>query len=347
MSRNTTILVSLAGENRIRSYAWHSASGTLEQVGATATGSRPAPMAVSRNRKHLYVGLRGSNQIALFVLAPGQGSPAPHPALSPVACFDLHADPCYLGIDESGRWLIAAYYGAGTVTVHAIQPDATLSPAPVTCISTGSKAHCIRSNRYNDLILVPHVGVENSIHQFLLDADSGNLSPLAPYAAATSDLVGPEGPRHYVYGEATQSVYVANEHASTVTHYRYGARGIQARIATFSTLPFPAGLANTCAQIHLTPDARFLYVSNRGHDSIAIFRVDAVTGALTPCGWQETEPVPRAFAILPDGSHLLAGGLGSGCISVYAIHPEQGTLAFRTRCFAGSEPMWILPVTAT
>ena len=338
MSTPTAVLVSLSGENRIRSYLLHHDSGKLEPVGETATGSRPAPMAISRDQTYLYVGLRGSNQIALFALSGFTGS---RPELTPLAHTGLFADPCYLGIDESGRWLMAAYYGAGEITVHAIQPDATLSSAPVSRIATGPKAHCIRSNRHRDLILVPHVGTENSIHQFLLDPASGSLSPLARYNAGMDDLVGPEGPRHYVYHEAARSVYFANEHASSVTHYRYGPQGIQERVATCSTLPFPAGHANTCAQIHLTPNARFLYVSNRGHDSLAIFRVDATTGVLTPVGWQETEPVPRAFAILPDGSHLLVGGLGSGCISVYAIDPESGELAFRTRCYAGSEPMWI------
>ncbi len=344
MSDSFAILVALAGENRIRSYTWHHDTSTLEAAGAWPSGARPAPMVVSPDRRFLYVGLRGDRQIALFQLSTQTGAQCAHLDLIQRAHYDLPADPCYLSIDRSGQWLMAAYYGAGAVTVHAIHPDATLSSTPVTHIRTGSKAHCIRSNSDNDLILVPHVGAENSIHQFYLHADSGYLAPGARYGAARAELVGPEGPRHYVYHEATASVYFANEHASTVTHYRYGPEGIRERVATWPTLPFPAGHANTCAQIHLTPDARFLFVSNRGHNSIAIFQVDDQTGCLTPCGWQETERTPRAFAILPDGSHLLVGGLDSSCISVYAIDPTSGALRFRTRCWAGHAPMWIQPL---
>ncbi len=344
MSDYTSILIALAGEDQILSLAWHHENATLEPTGISKTGPRPAPMAASRDRKHIYVGLRGTNQIALYQLSAHPGSHKSVLALVPLAIYDLDADPCYLAIDHSGRWLMAAYYGGGAVTLHAIQPDATLSASPVTHIQTGPKAHCIRCNKINSLILVPHVGEENSIHQFVLDPEWGHLSHLSTYTAE-SGPTGPEGPRHYVYHEPSNSVYFANEHASTVTHYRFGPLGITKRVATLSTLPFPGGRANTCAQIHLTPDYRFLYVSNRGHNSLAIFEVQTETGNLTTIGWQETESMPRAFAIFPDSSHLLVGGLDSGSISVYAIDPEKGELEFRTRQFVGSEPMWILPIS--
>lgn len=336
------VLVALGGEDQIRAYIWDGHQGQLMLTDTVPAVSRPAPLALSRDRNFLFAGLRGTNRLESFrvVYEPGAGNLA----LTSAASVDLDADPCYLGLDAAGRWLMAAYYGAGQITVHEILDHGTPAATPAVHLATGPKAHCIRCHRSSNLILVPHVGTENSVHQFLLDPDAGTLSALGVCRAESDAWIGPEGPRHYVYHEPSDSVYFSNEHASSVTHWRVGDAGLIERSASLSTLPIPYGFANTCAQIHMTPDGRFLYVSNRGHNSLAIFRVDPISGTLQPAGWQETEPVPRAFALLPDGSHLLCSGLGSGCISAYAIDPESGRLRFRSRLHAGRDPMWILPL---
>ena len=335
------VLVAVSGENCIKAFRFHSETARLDYMHSVSADSRPGPLALSQDRRFVYAGLRGSDCIETFTLSQ-QGQDGP--ALTFQARTDLDADPCYLAVDQTGRWLLSAYYGAGQITVHAIGDDGCPSPTPVQRLVTAPKAHCIQSHGKNHLVLVPHVGRENSVHQFLLDVATGELRRIGVEKGLCDAQVGPVGPRHYVFHEPSHSVYFSDEHGSSVTHYRYGDRGLRQRIASHSTLPYPYARANTCAQIHVAPGGRFLYVSNRGHNSLAIFAIDQRSGELMPVGWQETEPMPRAFALLPDGSHLLCSGLASGCISVYALDQDSGHLNFRSRVLVGVSPMWILPL---
>lgn len=341
--RRVAVFVAVAGEDRIQGYLWDDERARLERMAQASAVSRPGPLAWCGDRNMLYAGLRGTNQISAFRVSFSR--PQPGMSLEQRGTFPLPSDPCYLSLDATGQWLMAAYYGAGRITLHRLQEDGTLSPQASMQRRTGPKAHCIHPDQRNSLLLVPHVGDENAVHQFQFDAASGGLTSLATFPWHQDEWVGPAGPRHYAFHRSAPSVYFSNEHQSSVTHCRYGPQGIERVIETLSTLPEPMGFANTCAQIHLDPQSRFLYVSNRGHNSLAIFLVDPESGRLTLSGFQETERTPRVFAILPDGSHLLCGGLDSGCITVYGIDPDRGHLYFRSRIRAGASPMWILPVT--
>lgn len=335
------MLVSVSGRHQLLPLTWNTESRQWRQGHPFAAASGPGPLAFGLDESRVYAGLRGSKE--LLTLRVTAGGPADLPKLDALARTGLESDPCYLRVDASGRWLLAAYYGAGLVTVHALDAAGVPSAQPAVRVDTGPKAHCIGLNPLGPHVWVPQVGVENAVREFQLDSETGELHEVRIWKAGVDALVGPEGPRHLVTHESTRSAFVSNEHSSSVTRFRYGPEGLLEKLETLSTLPSPSGLANTCAQLHIEPGGRFLYVSNRGHDSLAIFHIDAATGALTAAGWQETEPVPRAFSPALDGRHLFCSGLASGCLTAYEICQETGRLHFRSRLRVGEDPMWVLP----
>ncbi len=332
--------VAIRGEDCLKSFGWNSDTGKLHCHQTVPAATQPGPLVLSADEQFLYAGLRGTRRIAVY-RCDDHGT---IPALCPHQTTELDADPCFLKIDASGQWLLAAYYGAGQVTVHGIAHDGGLTRQPVQQIATGPKAHCIGISPLNSLIWVPHVGQENAVHEFQLDTATGRLVRIGIRKAAEDPWIGPVGPRHCALHAATRSIYFCNEHGSSVTHYGFDDTGLGQEVNTLSTVPGPYGTVNTCAQIHGDPAGRFLYVSNRGHNSLAIFRIAAESGALTAVGWQETEPIPRAFAITPDSRYVLCSGLASGCLSIYGICGETGHLDLKCRSYIGAEPMWILPL---
>ena len=128
-----------------------------------------------------------------------------------------------------------------------------------------------------------------------------------------------------------------------MTAYNFDtSAGTLAAFQTVSTLPDDFDEENSCAQIHITPNGKFVYVSNRGHDSIAGFATDDTTGALTAIGRQPTEPTPRAFNVDLTGNFLFAGGQGSGRLATYRIDPQSGELQHLETYTVGDNPMWVL-----
>lgn len=334
------IAVSLSGEDCVDILDYAPKAGRLLRVARLSAHSRPGPLVQSRDGSTLYGGLRGSRQLATWKLA-GDARVTSDPAQT----VQLDSDPCYLNLDSQGEWLLAAYYGAGCVSVHATQAGKGLSTKPVWTAATGPKAHCIREIGTTGRLLVPHTGDENAIHGFELDRHTGALTPCGKAAAESDPWIGPAGPRHFEVHSDSSSLFVSNEHSSTVGRWRLTPDGrLGPCLGSVSTLPHPWGLANTCAQIRLTNDGRFLYVSNRGHNSLALFEVERPSGNLRRLGWQATESIPRAFGISSDDRFLFCAGLATGCMTVYEICPRTGQLGFRHRFAIGTEPMWILPL---
>jgi 6-phosphogluconolactonase (cycloisomerase 2 family) len=294
----------------------------------------PGPLAVDPRQRHLYAGLRGSKEIASFRIEPGTGG------LTPLGRVSLPADPCFVGTDRTGRFLLSSYYGAGIAAVHPIRADGAVNDPPVAWIQRPEHAHSIQTDPSNRFVFVPHTVPPNQIDQFLFDAETGRLEPNA-VPAFTPPV--PEGPRHFCFHPHRDIVYVVNEQGGSVTAYHLDTTaGTLAPFATVPTLPEGYSGKNATAEIRIAPSGRFLYASNRGHDSIACFAIDASTGALSPLGQQPTEPNPRAFTLDPVGRFLLAAGQGTGKMAIYRIDERSGRLAPLEVYPVGKMPMWIL-----
>lgn len=336
------VYISLAGDDVIRSYEMDN-EGHLQFCEDTPLDGGPSALAAAPDGQTLYCSLRGSNEVAALRFEIEGG-------LQPLGKRQLTADSCYLATDNSGRFLLGAYYGAGLVTVHRVESDGTVGPE-VSRVETAQRAHCIETDEDNRFALVPHPLDANSVFLFQFDDETGQLTPNPgmPRFVAREGL----GPRHFVFSLNQRFVYTSDEDGSSVSAYGFERPAVGTarlkdsgctlrHLQTLSSLPSGFEGENTCSQIHLHPSGRTLYVSNRGHDSIAIFSVDVDSGTLSHTGWKYTEPVPRVFNIDPSGRFLLAAGQGSGNAISYVIDQDNGMLAPLDMYEVGNRPMWVL-----
>jgi 6-phosphogluconolactonase len=285
----------------------------------TALPGAPADLALSPDGRFLYadVGVDGTHQALSFRIDPGTGALAAFGAPAHVGPY-----PCYISTDRTGRFLLAAYYSDGMVTVHAIGEDGAVGEQ-VQQLETAPRAHFIQTDAANRYAFTPHVCDENAIWQFRFDEHTGQLSP-NDVPKASPD--GEEGPRHMCFHPNGRFAFSNGEQGSSVTAWSYDAEaGGLTPLETRSTLPEGWDGDNTCSQIHITPDGRYLYSCNRGHHSLAGFGVDAGTGVLTPLGQFAAEETPRPTAIGPDGNWLFNSGNTPKLVS-YRIEAGTGAL---------------------
>ena len=328
------VYISLAGEDKLLILAMDPDTGSLELLEDVGLSGGPAPLAVDPQRRFLYVGLRSTREMSSFSIDRGTGG------LSPITTVSLESDPCYVGTDQTGRYLLSSYYGAGKVAVHSIGDGGAVGSEPIEWLSTAEHAHSIQTDPSNSFAFVPHTAPPNAIFQFQFDANTGALKPNSVARVVPEERVGP---RHFCFHPTKEVVYVVNEQGSSVTAYRFDPPvGTLSPSQTVSTLPDGFAGKNTCAQIHIAPSGRFLYASNRGHDSIACFAVNAATSELVVVGQQLTEEMPRAFNLDPEGKFLLAAGLVSGNLASYRIDGRTGALKPLETYAVGKQPMWVL-----
>lgn len=332
----TMCYVSVSGENRIAAYTMQPDSGELTHAFDVALDGAPGALAVSPDRRFLYAALRSTKSIGAFRIDPETGALVP---LGAVAAID---NPVYLAVDQSGRVLLTAYYGAGKVALYAIDEQGQVSIEPTQVIETETNPHSIAVDRTNQFVFVPNTG-SDTILQFLLLPDAARLRPNDPLRVLT---ISGAGPRHIAFHPVRQVVYFVNEKNSSVTAYRYdGLGGGLEALQTLSTLPAGFADKNTCADIHVTPNGEFLYASNRGHDSLAGYAIDADDGRLIALGQTPTEATPREFEIDASGRFLYAAGQGSGRLASYRIDETTGRLDPLATYDVGKSPAWVLCVT--
>lgn len=246
------------------------------------------------------------------------------------------AGPCYVAVDGSGRNVLVANYGGGSVACLPIQADGKLAEASSFHQHEGSSvdprrqkgphAHSINLDPTNRFAIAADLGLDKLlIYRF--DAERGTLDANDPAFAA---IAPGAGPRHFDFHPSGRYAYVVNEMGSTVTALRYDAQ--QGALETLQPVPtLPRGFdgPNTTAHILVHPSGKFVYASNRGHDSIAVLAVEASTGKLRPASHASTRgKVPRNFAIDPAGQYLLAANQDTDNVVVFRIHPETGDLEF-------------------
>jgi 6-phosphogluconolactonase len=242
--------------------------------------------------------------------------------------------PCYVTAADSGRFVLVANYTGGNVAVLPVRGDGSLGEAVDVEQDAGSgpnrerqeapHAHSVLLDRANRFAYSCDLGTDK-VMVYRFDPRKGGLSSGTPPSFSTKPGAGP---RHLAFHPRGRFVYVLNELDSTVTALAQDpARGTLRELQTLSALPAGFAGANTGADIHLTPDGRYLYSSNRGHDSLACFAVDARTGALRPVGHTPTEgATPRNFVIDPAGRFLLVANQKSDTVVTFRLEPGTGAL---------------------
>lgn len=242
--------------------------------------------------------------------------------------------PCHLVVDPDGKNVLAVNYGSGSTVCCPIAEDGSLEEASSFIQHEGSSvnpnrqkgphAHSVNVDKNNRFAYVADLGLDKVLI-YKLDAETGKLTPNDPPSVS----VPPGGgPRHFAFHPGNQFAYTNNEMTCTVTAFDFDPEnGSLKPIQTITTLPEKLQDSFSTAEIRVHPNGKFLYVSNRGHDTIAIFSIDQKTGKLTSIGHESTRGnIPRNFNLDPHGEFLLAANQKSGNVVVFKINPETGLL---------------------
>jgi 6-phosphogluconolactonase len=338
-SAATYLYVGNAGSNEIFIYSLDGKTGELTRIdkltvpGITKAGSS-MPMAVSPDKKFLYAGFRGEPMVAATFTIDGKTGKLTHVGNGPLA--DSMA---YISTDHTGKWLLGASYPGHKVTVNPIGPNGVIE-AVKQSIPNLPNSHSIIPDNSNQHVLSPSLGAD-VVNEFTFDAKTGTLTPNTPPSMKVKDK---NGPRHFRYSSDEKFVYLLNETAAVVDVFTYDAtKGVLTKqIQEITALPLEGPKEKIwAADIHLTPDGKFLYASERGTSTIAQYQVDAKTGMLTANGSVPTEQQPRAFEIDPTGKFLYAVGELSDSMTSYAIDAKSGALTKLKQYPVGKNPNWV------
>ena len=311
-------------------------SGSLSTPELAAEIANPSFVALDPSLGHLYAvteidDFDGSASGALSAFAVDRATGGltflnRQPTLGP--------GPCHVGIDATGRNAVVASYNGGSVAVLPINPDGSLNP-PSDFVQheggsgvdserqAGPHAHSANLDLETGRVYINDLGLDR-IKSYELDSVAGKLKP----AGLDVELHPGAGPRHFDFHPDGKHAYAINELDSTITAMDYDREsGRLSPVQTVPALPDDFDAESACADVHVSPDGRFVYGSNRGHDSIVIYAIDAATGGLEYVGHEPTRGRnPRNFGIDPTGRYLLAANQDSDNIVMFAIDRESGKL---------------------
>ena len=309
-------------------------SGQLTFVAVAQGVINPSFLEVHPHQNFLYVvneveGLNGQvgGGVSAFFINPISGELT---LLNQQFSHGTH--PCYVSVEQTGRFALVANYSSGSVAMFPIQSDGTLDEASDVIQHSGSSihptrqtnphAHCILPDPTNRFAVAVDLGIDKLL-SYHMNLEHGKLhlhSEMQVHAGA--------GPRHLTFHPSGQFAYLINELDATIIAYRYHSQaGRFEQLQVLPALPKDFTDENLCADIHVTPDGKYLYASNRGHESIVSFQIDQSIGRLTyidhaPTGGRE----PRNFAIDPRGSFLLAANQKTDTIVTFKINTNNGQL---------------------
>jgi 6-phosphogluconolactonase len=254
-------------------------------------------------------------------------------------------------VDPAGKFLIVANYGSGSVAVLPIAADGSLKdehqlvrlpgePGPHKVEQTSSHPHDIVFDPSGRFVLVPDKGLDR-VFVFRFDGVNGQLSPAEPDSVKTRPGAGP---RHLAFHPKLPIVWVLNELDSTTATYRWDPeRGTLTPIQVITTLPTDFTGYSTTAEIAVSPDGRFVYCSNRGHDSVAVYAANATDGLLTSIGWQPTQGrVPRFIGLDPGGHFLYAANEQGNTVVIFRVDATSGLLAPTGQVIKNASPVTIV-----
>ena len=306
------------------------ASGEWTQVQLLKEIANPSWLTLDRQRRFLYAAHGDGNEATAFAIDRESGR---------LTLMNRQAtrgrNGVRVGIDASNRFAVLANYSTGTVAVLPINADGSLGaladlvplegkPGPHRTEQASAHPHDVVFDPRGRFVVVPDKGLDTTF-VFRLDTTRGKLVAADPPSVASRPGAGP---RHADFHPSQPYLYQINELDSTITTFKFDTQhGELIPLQTITTLPPSFTSANTTSEIAVAPSGRFVYGSNRGHDSIVIFAVNDATGVLSPVGWESTQGrVPRFFGLDPSGAFLYAANQNSDTIVAFTVDQSTGKL---------------------
>lgn len=317
-------------------YKLSTATGKLTPLGLAGAAESPSFLAVDPSHRYLYAVDEISNYegkktggVSAFAIDRATGKlrllnsvPSGNPG------------PCHVTVDHTGKFVFVANYEVGSVAAFPILADGRLGSATASLPHTGhsvdpkrqeaSHAHSIYPSPDNRFVVSADLGTDK-VYVYRFDATKGTLTPNnPPYAQVPPGT----GPRHFAFAPNGKFAYAIEEMGSSLTAFSYDAdHGVLHPLETVSTMPKDYKGYNDCAELFFHPNGKFLYGSNRGHDSITVFAIDPIKGTPTPIQYESTEgKTPRGFGIDPTGSYLIAANQDTNSLVVFRIDGHTGRL---------------------
>jgi 6-phosphogluconolactonase len=330
----------------INVYEIDAVSGAWSHIQHVADFVNPSFLVVDRAQRFLYSAHGDLTEISAFAIDRSSGK---------LGFLNRQSsggkNPAHLAIDPGGRFVVTANYAAGSISVLPIEQSGRLGslrdtaalpgdPGPHRIEQASAHPHDIVFDPAGRHFFVPDKGLDR-VFAFRLDPATGKLAAGDPPAVKTRDGAGP---RHIAFHPTLPRAYVINELDSTIATYRYDAeRGALAAEQVVPSIPADFTADNTGSEIELGPSGRFLYASNRGHDSIAAFAVAPSTGLLSPIDWQSTQGKgPRHFTFAPSADLIYAGNEQSDTIVAFRVDRATGKLTPTGQVVKNASPSCIL-----
>jgi 6-phosphogluconolactonase len=286
----------------------------------------PSFLVISKDNRHVYsVSESDRGEVVALDFDPEKGT---FKTLNTVASGGAH--PCHISLDKTGKWVLVGNYTGGNLSVIPVLPDGNISESIQTIQHTGKgpdtqrqekpHVHSVNISPDNKDVYVADLGTDK-IMAYRLDESTGKLS-----AGNSVSVSAGSGPRHFVFHPEEPFAYVIQELTGKVTAFKYTDNQLEF-IEEISTLPAGFTGNNSCADIHISPDGKFLYGSNRFHDTLVIFEIDQKTGKLTLVGHQDVlGKTPRNFAIDPTGKFVFVANQDTDNIVIFRRDLKTGKL---------------------
>lgn len=348
---HTFVYVSEASDGTIARYALNEQTGALQLLGHTKANGKVMPMALSTDKKHLYAAIRSKPlQLMSWNIDSKTGD------LSQASAATAAASYPYISTDKQGRFLLGASYDGDVVHVYRLASDGSVTAPPVGSYKTGHAAHSVIVDGSGKDAYVGSLGTDRLLQLTL--SDKGDLKPLGKGYVRTA---AENGPRHSVLSPDNRYLYNIGEMGGIITQFRREPGGELVKVAETPNAvaekyklehgkerpadyndPTPRIWA---ADISLTPDGRFLYVSERTSSTVSGYRVNKTDGNLSLIGSWPVEKQPRGIAVSPDGRWLITSGEKSAVIGSYKINAETGALDKVSEAPVGGDANWVTMVT--
>lgn len=335
--------------NLVSTFALDVTTGALSLVAESDAGTNPSYMAFRGDRAYA-VNETAAGRVSAFTWDRATGRLA---KLNDVS--SAGDDPCHVAVDPSGAWVAAANYSSGTVALLAVTPTGALAEHAAWAPGKNAhEAHWRAGTGGADApprLYVPCLGSDAVMQGLVVSPAAGAPAPLAPGVPIAVALAPGAGPRHLAFSPDGAVAYVINELDCTLTSFAVDAAtgALGGPTHTLSTLPVPRQAGWSTAHVAASPDGRHVYGSNRGHDSLVVYRVVGGAGdsvRLEVVGWETGSGdvrVPRDFTLSPDGGLLVAANQATDSVTVFRRDPATGGLAklAKTALPAGRKPCYV------